>query len=298
MKTRQDGPDFLCIGMQKSATAWLYDALNELPEFRMPPIKEFNHFTTGWRQNGTRLQRYDARLMRQSEDHRESKLGPQDLKRFRAARDRYLESGYSDETYLGMFRAIHDGYRGDITPTYSSLTRDTAGRIRDVVGDIPVILLVRDPVSRAWSHFNHRMRKHQRPPEDGPRKNKTQRLAGMAEESSADNLRKFLGNRDVVDLSFPSRMVENWSVFGDNLHIFDFREVVQSPAGVLARIATHVTGVPVSVPDHLNVSNRKSRKNKVKATPEQKDILRGHFREEIALFTERFPEIGRNWGDG
>ena len=41
---RRSGPDFICIGMQKAGTRWLYQQLRGHPEFWMPPIKELNFF--------------------------------------------------------------------------------------------------------------------------------------------------------------------------------------------------------------------------------------------------------------
>lgn len=38
-----EGPDFLCIGMGKAGTGWLYDQCAHHPDFWMPPIKEIHY---------------------------------------------------------------------------------------------------------------------------------------------------------------------------------------------------------------------------------------------------------------
>ena len=38
-----EGPDFLCIGMSKAGTGWLYLQLRYHPDFWMPPIKELQY---------------------------------------------------------------------------------------------------------------------------------------------------------------------------------------------------------------------------------------------------------------
>src|ERR1700743_2967275 len=38
-----EGPDFLCIGMMKAGTGWLYDQLQFHPDFWMPPVKEVHY---------------------------------------------------------------------------------------------------------------------------------------------------------------------------------------------------------------------------------------------------------------
>ncbi len=35
-----EGPDFICIGLPKAGTGWLYDQLDNHPDFWMPPVKE------------------------------------------------------------------------------------------------------------------------------------------------------------------------------------------------------------------------------------------------------------------
>lgn len=38
------GPDFICIGMEKAGTGWLYDQVDHAEGAWMSPIKELNHF--------------------------------------------------------------------------------------------------------------------------------------------------------------------------------------------------------------------------------------------------------------
>src|SRR5215470_9868606 len=47
-----DGPDFLCIGLQKAGTGWLYDQLQFHPDFWMPPIKEIHYLDRPFSQLG------------------------------------------------------------------------------------------------------------------------------------------------------------------------------------------------------------------------------------------------------
>src|SRR5438477_9875293 len=37
-------PDFLCVGVHKSGTTWLYQQLDSHPDFWMPPMKELHYF--------------------------------------------------------------------------------------------------------------------------------------------------------------------------------------------------------------------------------------------------------------
>src|SRR5438128_11210161 len=42
--TGNAGPDFSCVGPQKTGTGWLYQQLEPHPDFWMPPIKELHYF--------------------------------------------------------------------------------------------------------------------------------------------------------------------------------------------------------------------------------------------------------------
>ena len=37
-------PDFLCVGVHKGGTTWLYQQLESHPDFWMPPLKELHYF--------------------------------------------------------------------------------------------------------------------------------------------------------------------------------------------------------------------------------------------------------------
>src|ERR1700756_1724896 len=37
-------PDFLCVGIHKGGTTWLYQQLDSHPDFWMPPLKELHYF--------------------------------------------------------------------------------------------------------------------------------------------------------------------------------------------------------------------------------------------------------------
>ncbi len=49
---------------------------------------------------------------------------------------------------------------GDITPMYCLLTRRDVARVQGLLPNCKLVILLRDPVSRAWSHIKH-MERHQ-----------------------------------------------------------------------------------------------------------------------------------------
>ena len=115
-----DFPNFIVVGASKCGTSSLYAYLRQHPEIFLPRVKETHFFT------------YD-------EIH---SLGPE---------------GFAADYYPG---ARGHAARGDITPTYFVQPDVVIPRIKAVYGDAPpkFVLIMRNPVDRAWSHYLHKVR--------------------------------------------------------------------------------------------------------------------------------------------
>lgn len=124
-------PTFLIIGAAKAATTSMYEYLRQHPDIFMSAVKEPWHFashavTRRWTGPGDDLMR--ARCL--------------DLARV--------------EDYEALFEGgTHALARGEASPIYLH-TEGCAERIRSALPDARLIVLLRDPVDRAFSHF----RKH------------------------------------------------------------------------------------------------------------------------------------------
>jgi hypothetical protein len=122
-------PDFLIIGAQKAGTSSLYGYLVQHPDAMECADKEPNYF----------FRHYDKGL-----DWYRSRF-PLSL----AARARRRATGY-------------DVLTGEATVSYLS-SPDVPRRVFDVLPQVKLIVLLRDPVDRAYSHYNHRRRKGNEP---------------------------------------------------------------------------------------------------------------------------------------
>jgi len=117
-------PTFIIIGAHKAGTTSLYEYLSQHPQVYLPPIKETNYF---------------------------------------AYEDAYASDGsyypvrtWEDYTALykgaGSYRA-----RGDVSPEYL-LNHSSAWRIREALPDCKIIVSLREPISRAYSHYTDEFR--------------------------------------------------------------------------------------------------------------------------------------------
>jgi hypothetical protein len=137
--SRHDLPNVLGIGMQRTATSWLWRRLRGHPEVQWRTFKEPMFF------NG-----YFAAPYPPDSDLREPELGP--------AGDLYWQGPTRSLLhYRGVFTGARR-FRIDISPSYGELPEESVARVREILGpDVKVILSVRDPVERSWSNFKYNL---------------------------------------------------------------------------------------------------------------------------------------------
>ena len=129
------GPDFLCVGIHKGGTTWLYQQLDSHPDFWMPPLKELHYLD-----QLSRVKRSSSPRCRDQRDRR------------------FLESintlsakpSLDLEQYAQLFEAKGPLLSGDISPNYSTLSNQVIRRVIRYFPNLKVIFMARDPVERVW----------------------------------------------------------------------------------------------------------------------------------------------------
>ncbi len=150
--------DFICIGAQKAGTTWLYNRLNELSEVTPTPIKELHYFdrelkypSYSFLAESSLFKRvFNLRFFRHVlvKYFKAIKENPSKI----AWLTRYFFSNYNDEWYLSLFKKLK-GISGEITPAYSTLDEEGVAKMYQLIPDTKIILLLRNPIDRAWSHY-------------------------------------------------------------------------------------------------------------------------------------------------
>jgi len=113
-------PNFFIVGFAKAGTTSLYAYLRQHPQVYMPALKEPHYF---------------------------SLVGP------RFGRQHAVEVVSDSASYLALFEAASDFPAvGEASTSYLGL-EDTAERIYDQIPHARIIILLRDPVERAYSHY-------------------------------------------------------------------------------------------------------------------------------------------------
>ena len=122
-KTKEHGalwPNFYIVGGVKCGTTSLWAHLKAHPQIFMPEVKEPHFFVT---------------------------LRP-------TQRERYTDLWINDvESYQQLYRKSGDAVAiGDASPSYL-WDQEAAGRIHEVCPQARIVIMLRDPVERAYSHF-------------------------------------------------------------------------------------------------------------------------------------------------
>src|SRR5690348_5733517 len=122
MTSSSPGPDFVCIGMQKAGTGWLYDQLDFDKSFWMPPVKELHYLDNALNRPRTMLDNMHRRgkqdLAEYNEERRQRNRRPLDerdlsfLGRALRIRGRAVDL----DAYADLFQPKGDLLSGDITP--------------------------------------------------------------------------------------------------------------------------------------------------------------------------------------
>lgn len=216
-------PHFLCIGAKRSGTSWLYENLKRHPQIWLPPYKEIHYFD-----------HLSSRplIMELSGSNRISRLVRKNVKRllttwhrpgeFRWYRQ-FLLPRRNHAWYANLFRPADRQITGDITPAYANLGEHTVQMIAELMPDVKIIYLLRNPLRRTWSdtlkHFSDRGH------------------PGMANVES-EKISRYLHQKKVHKHSNYLRNLSVWEKYFPQHRIFIgfFDSLSSNPAGFLRSI--------------------------------------------------------------
>lgn len=280
------GPNFLCVGMPKAGTQWLFDQLQSHPDFWMPPIKEIyyldkrNPRLKGAKRLLKRIEDTPERMERRSANRR-----PWDSRdtAFLETAARISGEEMDLDRYDELFQCRGASLSGDITPNYCRLPDETVDRIAQRFPEIRIVLLVRDPVSRAWSHLCmwHRQEKFDE-----------------ALLRDADAFRDFLENNEhLLSISFASQTAARWAKLAPKIafRYFFLDDIAAQPEETRREIITFLGGDAAKPPRFAPNFNRKSETAKLTLTDDIKAVLVRRFTQELRDCAAAFGGHAAGW---
>jgi hypothetical protein len=140
-------PNFIIVGAPKAGTTSLYHYLGQHPEIFMSPVKEPHYFCAEFREENfeAKARTIVAKANRELEQFL---TGPMNDHHFGGTVSRW-EDYVRLFTYAGSAKAI-----GEATPAYL-WSPGAAAAIATKIPHAKILILLRDPAERAFSHYHH-----------------------------------------------------------------------------------------------------------------------------------------------
>jgi hypothetical protein len=262
------GPDFLCVGIHKGGTTWLYQQLDSHPNFWMPPLKELHYFDQLSRVRRSSSPRYrDERDIRFLESIKSLSAKP------------YLDL----EHYAQLFEPKGPLLSGDISPNYSTLSNDVIRRVVRYFPRLKVIFLARDPVERVWSHLSMEVRYHQ---------------IEAFDATDIDEVNRNLLRRGLLLRSYPSAVVARWKryVHPDRFRIYFFDDLKRNPTELRRSILDFLGADPAKSGSQAPADyNSWARMEKLPLTDKVRSHLAQFFKKELKICAARLGGAARRW---
>ena len=277
-----EGPDFICVGMLKGGTRWLFDQLQFHPDFWMPPIKELHY-----------LDRDDSRSKNAKQAlklHKKGRRKTQSADRDYDERDlAFLGEMAADrgpldmDRYAALFRHKGDKLTGDVTPHYSALDDATIAEVTGYLKDVRILLLLRDPVARAWSQILQ-----------------AQRRSKFSDETMADPEafgEAITGWRKLRNLSSGADAAKRWSkhVPKERFRYIFMDDIIARPDETRAEVLTFLGADPSKPSGELEAGHNAKSNKKAELTDEARGVLAGFLKDEIRESAEYFGGHAVEW---
>jgi len=260
-------PDFLCVGVHKGGTTWLYQQLDSHPDFWMPPLKELHYFD-----QLSRVQRPSSLRCRDERD-----------RRFLEGINSLSAKPYIDfEHYGQLFEPKGSLLSGDISPNYSTLSNKIVRQIVRYFPKLKVIFLARDPVERVWSHLSMEVHYHQ---------------IEAFDVSDIDEVNRNLLRRGLLSRSYPSAVVAQWKhyVHPDRFRIYFFDDLQRNPSELRRSILGFLGADPEKPVSRVPSDNAWRSMEKLPLTDKVRSHLAQFFKKELKTCAARLGGAARDW---
>jgi len=201
-------PDFLIIGPQRTGTTWLHANLREHPEVFLSEPKELFFFS--------RLKPVGT--------HKPREVSSELADYLRAFRERPLRYLYKQGLNLLFHKRFYNPrVRGEATASYAAIDADVIADIQALNPRIKAVMMVRNPVERAWSHAKKDLARNAGRP-----------IAEVADE----DFEAFFRDPYQIRCAQYDRNLANWrSVLGnDRVFAGRFEDIQTRPVELMCRV--------------------------------------------------------------
>ncbi len=222
-------PTFLCIGAQKAGTTWLHRCLSLHPEIWLHPFKEIHYFDVVHLQANFREKRIKNLYNRLTKIVVEGDK-KENFSYLKLLSELALVEQYTDSWYLSLFRDAGDHQMiGEITPAYSTLPEEGVKHIKELLGDIKIIFMIRNPVKRAWS---------------AALMSKRQQINKGVSISNKDWIQYFQNRKDHQQRSDYKKTIENYEKYFNKMLYLFYDDICDNSIFLLEKVCSFLAISP------------------------------------------------------
>ena len=214
-------PDLLCIGTQRAGTTWLWNNLSLHPDFFTPPFKELDYLNLRGTVPPPGLLAFRQRALKGMLHEHEHGVPHTTAEvnwfaRFAGARRN------DDAWYASLFHGVPaDRIAIDFSPSYCTMDDRQVARVSTLMPRARILVMLRDPLDRAWSQLSLEATLGKAPLLRGP----------------AD-FQRWCQSANVSRRHAYASILARWrAAFGsDRVFVATYEEVQRTPTDLLARL--------------------------------------------------------------
>ena len=281
--------NFIGIGVQKSGTSWLFKNLKKLPDFSLLPIKELHYFDRHPKYPFSSTTLYHDSIFKRLRNpdwwFRFRIYFLKNLKKenFSGAKWKlkYFFEKANDERYLSFFENL-EGLKGEVTPSYSILDKEDIQEMYRLAPDAKLILLLRNPIYRAWSQYLHERRK----------------IKGYETmEIDTEAAIHFMNSKDQILRSNYERSIENYlSVYPKSqLLIGFFDAIAKQPDELMHIVVDFIGGNTAHISEYLDLKQKFNVNKKTEMPEEVFEFLKEKYRVPIERLASKYGGYFNIW---
>ena len=185
----------------------------------------------------------------------------------------------NDNWYLTLMGCKRGCFTGDITPAYATLDRNRIVEIKELLPDIKIIFIMRNPVDRVWSAVRMEYKR------------------GKIKSISDDEFTREPKSNEYMKRTQYTKTIDDWvSVYGEeNVFLCFYEEIIEHPMKLLENITSFLR---IGFDEEYFQASAKKRANRGKARElptRYGNILATMFQDEITELASRYGEYPERW---
>ena len=279
-------------GAMKAGTTWLGLRLSELPDVYIPPMKELHYFdrSTKYPSPNTFHKKYFFERMlyliywKTLRDRLVKPLFSGDFSDIRW-KLHYFFGKVGDAWYRKLFSKGAGLICGEITPAYSMLDEEDISKMFFINEDLKIILILRDPVTRGWSHFKHSNKRL---------------LKDYKYDLDLDRVKSFLKNERQTRRSDYEKIIEKYRKFAKegNFMICFYDELQTNPQRLVSNVAKFLGSRHENISENCQFGKRaNASKIKLDIPEEIQNFLIEYYRPKVKQLSLQYGSYFKIWHD-